>query len=294
VVSDCVFCQIIAGDAPASFVRRGERVSAILDIRPITPGHLLVIPNEHVVNASDLTDTTADHLFTVARRLARALRQTDALRADGVNLFVADGEAAGQEVLHAHLHVIPRFAGDGFTADAAAWHRPPPSRDDLDATADAIRRAVSDAGPRPPAGRIRPLALGVPVRGERILVMEGHDTRKDERFYRPIGGGIEFGETSEEALRREFREELGVEPLSATYLGALENIFSFEGGPGHEVLLVHRVELPVDERLSADTFEAVESDGVPFTARWLPLADARSGAVRLYPEGLLELLESGT
>ena len=107
-MDDCIFCQIVDGAAPASFVYRDDLVSAFLDIRPVTPGHLLVIPNEHVVHTHDLPDAIANAAFTVARRLARILRETDAVRADGVNLFAADGEAAGQEVFHAHLHVIPR------------------------------------------------------------------------------------------------------------------------------------------------------------------------------------------
>src|SRR5688500_6690660 len=122
--SDCVFCQIVEGAARASFVFRDELVSAFLDIRPVTPGHLLVIPNEHVTHTHDLPDATAAAAFPVARRLARVLRTSDAVRADGVNLFTADGAAAGQEVFHAHLHVIPRFAGDGFEVSAEAWRHP--------------------------------------------------------------------------------------------------------------------------------------------------------------------------
>ena len=142
-MSDCIFCDIVAGGAPASFVHRDELVSAFLDIRPVTPGHVLVIPNHHVEVAHDLPDATADRLFAVGRRLARALRSSEAVRADAVNLFVADGVAAGQEVFHAHLHVIPRFVGDGFAIDAAAWRDAPPSRDELDRQAAAIR---TDAG----------------------------------------------------------------------------------------------------------------------------------------------------
>jgi histidine triad (HIT) family protein len=141
-VSDCIFCSITAGEAPASFVHRDALVSAFLDIRPVTPGHLLVIPNQHVEVAHELPDATADRLFAIGRRLARGLRSSGALRADGVNLFVADGEAAGQEVFHAHLHVIPRFEGDGFQIDAAAWRGAPPSREDLDRQAAAIQAAT--------------------------------------------------------------------------------------------------------------------------------------------------------
>jgi histidine triad (HIT) family protein len=143
-VNDCIFCQIVQGAAPASFVFRDDLISAFLDIRPVTPGHLLVIPNEHVTHTHDLPDGTANAAFTVARRLARLLRSSSAVRADGVNLFAADGETAGQEVFHAHLHVIPRFADDGFDVSAGAWRLPPPTRDQLDAIAADLRRLAED------------------------------------------------------------------------------------------------------------------------------------------------------
>ena len=142
-MSDCIFCRIVAGEAPSSVVFRDERVTAFLDIRPVTPGHLLVVPNDHVGFMQDLPDATADRVGAVARRLARALRSTEAIRADGINFFAADGEAAGQEVGHAHLHVIPRFAGDGFKVGAVAWRQPAPTREQLDASAERIRAAVS-------------------------------------------------------------------------------------------------------------------------------------------------------
>ena len=140
-MTDCIFCRIVAGEAPASFVHRDGIVSAFLDIRPVTPGHLLVIPDAHVEVSQELPDATAERLFGVGRQLARAVRSAEGVRADGVNLFVADGTAAGQDVFHAHLHVIPRFAGDGFAIDAAAWRNPPPDRAELDRQATAIREA---------------------------------------------------------------------------------------------------------------------------------------------------------
>ena len=141
--ADCIFCRIVQGDAPASFVHRDELVSVFLDIRPVTPGHLLVVPNQHVVLSHELPDATADRIFSIARQAARALRQGEVVRADGVNLFVADGEAAGQEVFHTHLHVIPRFEDDDFEISAAAWRDPAPLRDELDRRADAIRDAMN-------------------------------------------------------------------------------------------------------------------------------------------------------
>lgn len=137
----CVFCEIVAGRSPASVVARDDRSIAFLDIRPVTPGHLLVIPIEHLPSLADLPDDLAAHLFVVATRLAAAVRRSG-LPSEGVDLFLADGEAAGQEVFHAHLHVIPRWAGDGFTIRVAAYDQPAPARDELDANAAAIRAAL--------------------------------------------------------------------------------------------------------------------------------------------------------
>lgn len=132
----CVFCDIVAGNAPASVVYEDDRVLAILDINPVTPGHLLVIPKRHAPYLADLDEEAGARMFVVAMRLAAALRGSG-LRCDGINLFLADGEAAFQEVFHAHLHVFPRYPGDGF-AIRADWSRSP-SRADLDAIAARLR-----------------------------------------------------------------------------------------------------------------------------------------------------------
>jgi histidine triad (HIT) family protein len=139
--TDCTFCRIIAGDIPASIVHRGATATAFLDIRPVTPGHLLVVPNRHHARLADTPVETWAHVMRIARRLAGALRASD-LPADGINIWVADGEVAGQEVAHLHVHVIPRTTGDGFGVDATAWQAPPPSRADLDRHAEAIRVAL--------------------------------------------------------------------------------------------------------------------------------------------------------
>ncbi|HEX9738978.1 MAG TPA: HIT family protein [Candidatus Limnocylindria bacterium] len=141
-MTDCIFCGIVAGSTAASVVYGDGVVSAFLDIRPINPGHVLVIPNEHVMHTHDLPEATADRLFAVARRLARALRSSNDIRADGINLLVADGEAANQDVPHAHIHVVPRHEGDGFIVDAAAWRELAPTRSELDAVAAQIRTAI--------------------------------------------------------------------------------------------------------------------------------------------------------
>lgn len=142
--ADCIFCRMLAGEAPASFVHRGAEVSALLDIQPVTAGHLLVIPNRHVTHVRDLPDAVANDFFAIARRLARALLHAG-VRAEGTNMLVADGEQAGQEVFHAHLHVFPRFAGDGFRIGSSAYDEAPPSRAELDGVAGLVRSAMAGA-----------------------------------------------------------------------------------------------------------------------------------------------------
>lgn len=110
---ECIFCQIIAGSAPASFVYQDEVCSAFMDIFPVNPGHLLIVPNRHATYLNDMDEETAGHLMKAAHPLAQALRDSG-LPCEAVNLFLADGEEAGQEVFHSHLHIIPRFRGDNF------------------------------------------------------------------------------------------------------------------------------------------------------------------------------------
>ena len=108
----CIFCDILAGVAPAQFVYHDELCAAFMDIRPINPGHVLVVPRVHVALLSELDQASAGRLLQVAQRVDAAL-WASGLRCEGVNLFLADGRPAGQEVMHVHLHVIPRFHGDG-------------------------------------------------------------------------------------------------------------------------------------------------------------------------------------
>ena len=134
----CVFCEIVAGRAESSPVYEDEHVIAFMDIRPLTPGHLLVVPRSHADYLEDLDEDLGAGLFRAAHRLARALRRSG-LPCDGVNLFLADGEAAFQEVFHVHLHVLPRTPGDGFRIKAA-WRRP--GRGELDLAAAKVRQGI--------------------------------------------------------------------------------------------------------------------------------------------------------
>jgi histidine triad (HIT) family protein len=112
-VTETIFSKILSGEADASFVYKDELVSAFMDLHPVNPGHTLVIPNKPSVGLNDLDDETAARMFNVARKIACALRESD-VPCEGVNLILADGEVAGQEVFHVHLHVVPRVKGDGF------------------------------------------------------------------------------------------------------------------------------------------------------------------------------------
>ena len=134
----CVFCDIVAGREEASVVHEDEHVVAFMDIQPVTDGHVLVVPRRHAGCLEDLDEDVGARVFRTGHRLARALRRSG-LPCEGVNMFLADGEAAFQEVFHVHLHVFPRIADDGFVIDARWRFR---DRAELDASAEQVRRGV--------------------------------------------------------------------------------------------------------------------------------------------------------
>lgn len=136
---DCVFCAIAAGEAEASVVHEDDRVVAFMDLGAVTPGHVLVVPRLHAVGLEDLDEDTSTHVWRIGHRLGRALRRSG-LRCEGVNVFLADGEAAFQEVFHFHLHVFPRFRGDTFRIDADWATR---DRSLLDEEARLVRRGLA-------------------------------------------------------------------------------------------------------------------------------------------------------
>jgi histidine triad (HIT) family protein len=109
---DCVFCKIIKRELPASFVYEDELCIAFLDIHPMTEGHVLIIPKVHKERFTQLDDQTAGHIFKIGHKVLRAVEKSE-LRSEGANLFLSDGVVAGQEVMHSHLHIAPRFKGDG-------------------------------------------------------------------------------------------------------------------------------------------------------------------------------------
>jgi histidine triad (HIT) family protein len=136
---DCIFCAIGTRQHRASVVFEDETVVVFMDLNPITPGHLLVIPRKHAVGLEDLDRATSAHVWSVGHDMARALRRSS-FRCEGINVFLCDGEAASQTVFHFHLHVIPRFAGDGWSLKANSTER---ERSLLDDDAQAIRDAIA-------------------------------------------------------------------------------------------------------------------------------------------------------
>ncbi|WP_432573594.1 HIT family protein [Kineococcus sp. SYSU DK005] len=138
---ECIFCAIADHEAEASRVYEDESVMAFMDRYPVTPGHLLVVPRHHAVGLEDLDKITGGHVWAVAHDLARALRRST-LRPEGINLFLNDGEAAFQTVFHVHLHVLPRYSGDGWPVESlpATLERDRPR---LDSDAGEIRAVLA-------------------------------------------------------------------------------------------------------------------------------------------------------
>lgn len=137
-MTDCIFCEIVAGRSPSSIFYDDELLLGLMTIGPVTEGHAMIIPKQHAAYLADLDELTGRHLWTVTQRTVAALRAAG-VRCEGVNLFLADGEAAFQEIFHVHMHVFPRYAGDPFKL-VADWNIKPP-RSELDRVAEQIRSA---------------------------------------------------------------------------------------------------------------------------------------------------------
>ena len=134
----CIFCAIVAGRAPADVVYEDEHTLAFMDINPATPGHVLVVPKNHAQDIFDVSEEDALHVMRVVQRVARGVDR--ALRPDGMNLFQANRRAAFQSVFHFHVHVIPRWRGDGI---APPWKHRSGEPEALREAAEKIREAMA-------------------------------------------------------------------------------------------------------------------------------------------------------
>jgi histidine triad (HIT) family protein len=135
-MKDCIFCKIIKGDIPAEKVFENDLVLAFLDINPVNHGHTLIIPKEHFSTLEETEDRFLCEMTKTAKKIGSVLK--DAIKADGYNLGLNNGEDAGQVVPHVHLHVMPRFKGDGL----ALWPGKPVSPESMAEIATAIRQSI--------------------------------------------------------------------------------------------------------------------------------------------------------
>lgn len=138
---------------------------------------------------------------------------------------------------------------------------------------------------------IRPIAICIFRHQDRILVSQAYDRVKDEKYYRPLGGAIEFREHSSIAVQREIKEEIGAEICNLSFLGSVENIFEVNGRPGHEFVQVYEADFVEPKIYKMDSIEACEADGSELTVIWKKIDFFKNGEAPLYPKGLLELLE---
>jgi histidine triad (HIT) family protein len=132
-MNDCIFCKIIAGKIPAHKVYENDRIFAFLDVAPVSPGHTLVVPRNHHADLLDTPDDVLSDMMARTKKIADAVIK--AVKADGFNLGCNTRKAAGQAVFHTHLHIIPRFTGDGLQP----WPHRKPANEELREVADAIR-----------------------------------------------------------------------------------------------------------------------------------------------------------
>ena len=140
--NDCIFCKLIRGESEVTVIHEDQLCLALMDIQPINPGHSLVVPRRHAASLSELDEEEGAQIFRIAQRLAAALR-TCGVKCDGVNFFLADGVAAGQEVFHVHLHVFPRYSDDEFGLKLPSDYAQRPPREELDEIAQRIRLSLA-------------------------------------------------------------------------------------------------------------------------------------------------------
>ncbi|CAG9619921.1 NUDIX hydrolase [Sutcliffiella rhizosphaerae] len=140
-------------------------------------------------------------------------------------------------------------------------------------------------------GKIRPLVICIFKYKDSILVAEGYDSVNESYYYRPIGGGIEFGEWSSDALIREIREEINTEIDNLEYIDTIENIFTYNGEIGHEIVVVYNAAFVDDTFYKTSSFEGEEDDGTIFKLIWVPVRDFQRGKFKLVPEKLLKVIK---
>ena len=126
-MDNCIFCKIAGGEIPAATLYEDENFRVILDLGPASKGHALILPKAHAANIYEISDELAAKAMILAKKMARVM--TDALHCDGFNIVQNNGECAGQTVFHFHIHLIPRYEGDGHIL---SWNPGSPSQEELE------------------------------------------------------------------------------------------------------------------------------------------------------------------
>jgi NADH pyrophosphatase NudC (nudix superfamily) len=137
--------------------------------------------------------------------------------------------------------------------------------------------------------KIRPLTLCIIKNKDKLLVGDGYDSKKDQVFYRLLGGGIEFGETGEEALNREFMEELETKLENVKYLATLENVFTYNGKRGHEIVLIFSADLAKKELYQKSSIDILDCQK-RHKGSWQKISDFKNQKLILYPNGILNYI----
>ncbi len=134
----CIFCNIVKGEIPCFKVFEDENVLAFLDIKPVTKGHCLVIPKAHAQDIFDIDQETLKHIAVAAKSISEKIKNS--LQADGIRLSQSNGKAAGQDIMHFHLHIIPRYENDGvLMSETATAHPKTADMEELKKVAEIIK-----------------------------------------------------------------------------------------------------------------------------------------------------------
>ncbi|MFH1113082.1 MAG: HIT family protein [Pseudomonadota bacterium] len=136
---DCIFCKIVAGQIPSTKIYEDETTLAFMDIMPLNKGHVLVIPKEHIENIVEADPGLYGHLASVICKIAKAVNA--AVAPDGMNVLQLNGKAANQVIPHLHMHIVPRWNGDGLTI--SAWDPVVGDGKEISATAEAIKQKLA-------------------------------------------------------------------------------------------------------------------------------------------------------
>jgi len=138
---DCIFCKIAAGEIPSVKVYEDDRVLAFMDINPISEGHLLIIPKAHAATIYEITEDDFLAVMSATHKLAAAVKK--ALNPDGINLLQLNGRAANQVVPHLHMHIVPRWSGDGLTI--SQWDMVAGDMENIKAVAEKIQGEMGNS-----------------------------------------------------------------------------------------------------------------------------------------------------